>query len=233
MKGLRILLLAAVAASTPAFAENRDLSAAFRGQYETPVTDALVDRDACREWCAGETKARPDAAGLVVAKGRQSPVVYGLGFGRGPKPGARHLTVGFTEAVPVGTLYLSAGNVSVSVLKPDAAYPGDPANEDDWQALSCVQRDKRPAARAKERGASFWYGGEGLVTRAVRITAKVAATETPDESGNYGGWVAALYVFKDRLLNIAPYSSPSATANGRDAKNLTVGVLDDWTRWGD
>ncbi len=40
------------------------------------------------------------------------------------QPVTRHLRIGFREAIPVGSVVVRGGGM-LSVLKPDAAYPGE------------------------------------------------------------------------------------------------------------
>ena len=53
--------------------------------------------------------------------------------------GRRHLRIGFKEAIPVGSVMVKGGG-QLSVLKANAAYPGDLARESAWQ----------PAVRVKD-----------------------------------------------------------------------------------
>ena len=236
MNGLFVAVVSVVALAatdlTAETVERRNLTASHRGAMETPVGADLVDAEKCVEWVAGEERPAPEAGRILVPKGGTSEVIYGLGFGRSPKAGPRHLRLAFREAVPVGAIYLNAGKVSVSALKETAEYPGDIANDDDWQPLSCLQGTERPARTSNARGISFWYGPKGLKTRALRITATISETDPVDDSGNRSGGVGALYLLSEELFNIAPYAAADATDDARDAGKLLDGVTDSWDRWG-
>ena len=104
-----------------------------------------VDLAACRAFVDGEEASRPSAAAVAAALcGAPS----GERWSTGPTPGlARHFVVGFKKPVMIGTVCapeyrgtvrmpLRAPDGSfVSILKPAAAYPGDPSNEDHWTLL--------------------------------------------------------------------------------------------------
>ena len=232
MKRASLLLFTLVAAFCLSAAERRNLINTWRGAAETPVAPDKVDVAACAEWLDGETKPRPDAAQLLVTQGKTSRVIYSLPFGRSPKAGVRHLRLGFTEALPVGTIYLNSGCVSIAALKSTAAYPGDLANDADWEPLTCLQGEAAAAPVSKGRTVSFWYGPKDLRTRALRITAQVAPTDPVDDGGNRQGRLAALYVFGERLFDVAPYGTADASENAREAERLINGLAEDWNRWG-
>lgn len=54
------------------------------------------------------------------------PEFRGVKFGDGRVVGVRHLRIGFTESIAVGSVLVRGGGV-LSVLKADAAYPGNVA----------------------------------------------------------------------------------------------------------
>lgn len=229
MKKMIIALAAGAAALCAGAQENerRDRTADYRGAVETSVADDMIDVDSCSEWYDGVLKPCPKAKDLVVAKGRQSGIVYGMSFGVGPKAGARHLRIAFRQDVPVGAVFLNSGKVSISVLKAPASYPGDPSNEELWQPLSCLQGDKKPARVAAERGCSFWYGAKELTTRAIRITAKVADTDAVDDAGNRHGSLSSIYLLKDQLFNISPYAVPMLLTTDATRRTSSTAI---WSR---
>ena len=213
-------------------AERRDLTATHRGKLETALLDENIDVDNCIEWVDGQSKPCPEARKLLVPKGRSSETIYGLGFGRSPKAGRRHLRLAFKGEIPVGAIYLNSGHVSVSVLRANAEYPGDISKDDDWQPLVCLQGESRPSRTASGRGYSFWYGPGEMKTRALRITATANETDPVDEGGNRQGGLGAVYILPEPLFNLGPYAVADATDNGRDAKNLVDGDVESWNRWG-
>ena len=107
-----IIALAAGAAALCAGAqenERRDRTADYRGAIETSVARGGTDAAACAEWFGGNEKPCPKAAELVVEKGSQSKVVYGMSFGRSPDAGKRHLRLAFRDAVRLGGVFLTGG----------------------------------------------------------------------------------------------------------------------------
>ncbi|MEI9999112.1 MAG: hypothetical protein WDO13_08030 [Verrucomicrobiota bacterium] len=62
----------------------------------------------------------------------QEPSTWSLlSYGSSKMPGVRHLRVGFEKPVTIGSI-LARGGGRVSVLKPDAAAPGDMADDSLW-----------------------------------------------------------------------------------------------------
>src|SRR5258708_5204515 len=88
--------------------------ATWEGGRESPISDAQARNP---QWVVGTRDSRPAHSGVF--------------FGVSKVPGPRHLRVGFKREILVGSL-LVAGGGKVSVLKPGAPYPGDPANESEW-----------------------------------------------------------------------------------------------------
>ena len=67
-----------------------------------------------------------------------------MNFGNSKNAGARHLRIGWKNALAVGTV-LTRGNVSVSVLKPGANYPGNPGDKADWIRCAALETERRDA----------------------------------------------------------------------------------------
>lgn len=132
---LRILPLAVVFAA--AVLRAGELAPAF-------VLDD-IDLAQCRATVDAQEVSRPTGAALATAFfGAPGDAVWSTGKQSGP---TRHLVVTFTRPVALGTvcapdfpgtekqpLQAPAGNF-VSILRPEARYPGDPANEADWLLL--------------------------------------------------------------------------------------------------
>ena len=57
----------------------------------------------------------------------------------------RHLRIGFNEPLPIGSVLVRGGG-ALSVLKPDAAYPGDLADDSQWIAAERIVGGKSIAA---------------------------------------------------------------------------------------
>ena len=105
----------------------------------TPISAEVLDNSTFAAWVNGAehpmTNANPNIKmtpeSLLWSTSAQNITAYGFPFGTDKKPGRRHLRLGFTKPVPVETVLVGAGG-ALSVLKPDAAYPGRLDNDEDW-----------------------------------------------------------------------------------------------------
>ncbi|MBA3937067.1 MAG: discoidin domain-containing protein, partial [Planctomycetes bacterium] len=183
-----------------------------------PVLDkADLDAAAFSEWMDGkETVIGPDRrregpAWVVWTRDSQAGW-YGQEFGDGKIPGARHLRLGFTKPIAVGTILADAE--TISVLKSGAAYPGNLGDDSQWL----------PLARLGEGGlASTVDGGElatwvvppGTSTRALRLTHVAKANDR-----RYNGRIAAVWLLADRFDNVAGQAVATASANSEAAGKI-------------
>ena len=147
----------------------------------TPVSQGQLDRAAFAEWFAGHESPIP------VDRARSGPrdVLWtqeqrqdwaGVRFGLEREPGVRHLRIGFTEPIAIGTVLARSGG-QLSVLKPDAAYPGDLGDDSQW--LSAERLDSRAIGPSDDF--EVWNLPPGTKTRAMRFTHVAEAADT--ESG--------------------------------------------------
>lgn len=182
------------------------------------------------EWVDGKAKPLPGAGTeqwLGTSGTTNGP--SGFFFGVGPTPGPRHFRVGFTHEIPLGTV-VTRGKGRLSVLRPEAAYPGDPAKESDWLA----------ADRLRETQISVWILPPGTKTRALRWSAEgaPAADACPDlwrsESLPEGqvGWFGGLYAFAQRMMDVAPYAEIIPLTPGPDTYRLADGEYRVWRNFG-
>ncbi|MBM4031803.1 MAG: hypothetical protein FJ291_08475 [Planctomycetes bacterium] len=182
------------------------------------------------EWVAGETAACPGVGAeqwLGLPGNANGP--SGFFFGVGPTPGPRHFRVGFPREIALGTV-VTRGKGRLSVLRPGAAYPGDPAREADWL----------PADRLRETQISVWVLPPGTKTRALRWSAEgaPAAEAWPDlwrldplPEGQVG-WFGGLHAFPQRLMDVAPYAEIIPLTPGPDARRLADGEYRVWRNFG-
>src|SRR3954469_13922401 len=96
--------------------------------FASPLAQADLDPHAFAEWMEGKEIAighdrRPEGPAWVVWTSDSQAGWYGQDFGDGKIPGPRHMRIGFTRAIAVGTILACAE--TLSVLKPGATYPGD------------------------------------------------------------------------------------------------------------
>jgi hypothetical protein len=173
------------------------------------------------------------AAGLAAGDWLGQPETKtgprGFFFGKGEAAGPRHVRIGFTRQIPLGTV-VTRGQGRLSVLRPEAEFPGDPAREGDWLAADCL----RPAQ------ISVWVLPPGTRTRAIRWTAEgqPAASACP-ELWNDGdlpdglvGWCGGLYAFGDRFIDVAPYAEVVPLTPGPDPERITDSEYRLWKGFG-
>ncbi|NQT21286.1 MAG: hypothetical protein HQ592_16380, partial [Planctomycetes bacterium] len=103
-----------------------------------------------------------------------------------------HYRVGFTEAVEIGSAMWRTG--SLSYLKPDAPYPGDPAEKDHWIAVD---------APPNQSGARLAALPAGTTTRALLVT---------DVRRRHWSRLKLLRLFASRLHNVTPSAIANAEA---------------------
>ncbi len=109
---------------------------ASAGDAFQPLDAVVLDKAAFAQWSAGvespmaESEAKDGPHSVVWATAGRVDW-RGTKFGAGRDVGARRSRVGFTKPVSTGSVLVSGGG-KLSVLKRDAPYPGDPANDSRW-----------------------------------------------------------------------------------------------------
>jgi hypothetical protein len=169
--------------------------------FAAPINKADLDLAAFTQWVDGVEGSAPtwgdkpfDPVRLFWTREASQDYVGGWSFGGGANLGPRHLRVGFHKAVPLGTI-LAAGNCSVSVLAPQAAYPGDLADDAQWIP---AERIAGNAVTARQ-GGIVWTLPRVTETRAIRFTHMPDATDTA-----YAGTLAGVVLVSARYANVAP-----------------------------
>ncbi len=194
---------------------------------ETPVLTSLLDASAYTAWLSGTEETPPASPAWVLWTADGRGVGHsGVKFGKEKTPGDRHLRIGFTEAISVGTI-LAEGNVRVSVLKPDMAYPGDLGDESQWLPAQRISEDDAVCTeQTKLGGIALWVVPFGTSTRALRFTHTAEATDA-----SYDGVLAGALVLKDRLVNLAPFAMPASMSNDKIIERIINGKSDGWSSW--
>ncbi len=196
----------------------------------TPVlANADLDPSAFAEWMDGaETAIGPDRrregpAWVTWTRDGQAGW-YGQEFGDSTKPGPRHLRIGFARTVPVGTILAAAERLSV--LKPDAAYPGDLGDDAQWIPAQRVGREAL-IATADGGECATWILPPGTTTRALRVTHVAQQNDR-----RYNGWIGAVRLMAGRYDNIAIQATVTASANSEAATKVIDGrdngAFDGW-----
>ena len=94
-----------------------------------PVGGDCLDRAAFAHWVGGTespvlAEVAKNGPSSVVWSARARPDWRGVKYAPGRTAGPRCLRLGFTKKIAIGSVLVRGGG-SLSVLKPDAAYPGD------------------------------------------------------------------------------------------------------------
>ncbi len=166
-----------------------------------PAGGTSLDRLAFTQWLGGEeSPIAEDAAkggpGAVVWTVQTRPDWPGVKFGAGRANGVRHLRIGFTQNIAVGSVLVRGGG-TLSVLKPDTAYPGDVANDAQWLAADRLVGGEvsRQKSEMKTMRCGFYRQARRrercvLATRPHRATAKRQA-----------GWAASGSMSSDSVTS--------------------------------
>lgn len=214
MRGLSVVLMWLV------------VTTGWAAELRTPVQVGDLDAAACAQWVDGhETPCtfhedrwkNEQGPKWVLATQQSIPGHSGVTFGASDKPGVRHLRIGFIRPMPAGTLLVHDGG-QVSVLRPDAPYPGDLNDETQWL----------PAARQeKSGGLAIWLLPPHTVTRALRFT-----DVSPEGASTHAGRLSGACLLAERLQNLAPQGAMVASVNQHRAAYLadgsTGGMGDVW-----
>ena len=229
--------MVAVALAAAGLAQDKaDKTDLRRGVFQTQLKAGDLDPAAVAEWVDGQAVSVKDAnkiaAELLWTQDSRQRGAYGYEFGKSKKLGVRHLRIGFAKAIPTGAI-MTLGNVRVSVLKADAAYPGNPADEAQWLSAQRMKDGRVTADEQKEREeCALWTLPPGTQSRAVRFThtSSIAADVTGE--GLYAGSLGGAYLVPERFANIAPLAVAGARSSNDKASRLTNGNRDGyWNGW--
>lgn len=207
---------------------------AWADAFAPAVNGNQFDPAAFAEWADGAEKpvAVKNGPKHVMWTRDSSADWDGVKYGESTAAGPRHLRVGFTEAVPVGSVLVRGGG-RVSVLKSDAKYPGDVTDEGQWVP---AQRIKPPGTAGEALAVStdevsrdeyaVWVLPPGTKTRAVRFSHVPAAADA-----TFGGWLGGAVVLADRYANLAPQAVVLASSNEHAAGKVVDGRSNSWQSW--
>ncbi len=181
----------------------------------TPITRAMVDVENSAVWVNGaETKEGFISSERVLwTSDSRIHSPYGEHFSVGGVDGPRHIRYAFTEPVEIGSIFAVTGD-RISVLKEDAAFPGDMTDESQWISPSRLAPDGTTTAKTAD-GYIVWTF-DGLVrTRAIRMS------HTPDElNPEKRGWINSILLMPDRYQGISAYSRVYAEVNRNSAQKI-------------
>jgi hypothetical protein len=197
------------------------------GPFATSVTNATLDIAASREWVDGAERPYANPEVLRQAMWTQSSPSGSalLLYGASAQPGVRHLRIGFTGPVAVGSILVRGGD-QLSVLRAGAAYPGNLADDTQWIPAQRLVQGQPSAAPVDKQGYAVWILPQGTATRALRFTHTAAASD-----GSFAGTLGGVYVLSARLANLAPQAIVIPSANTAAGNLLTDESYNDWRTW--
>ncbi len=195
-----------------------------------PAGDANLDRAGFAQWVAGrETPIAEDSAKdgpySVVWTAQKRPEWRGVKFGEGRAAGVRHLRIGFTAPITVGSMLVRGGG-ALSVLKPGTAYPGDLADDAQWMPAERLLHGE-PSRKEVPRGEyAFWVLPPGTRTRALRFTHRPSPGDR-----EMAGWLGGVWMNEARLANLAPQALVQSAARDDAGAKLIDRAHNDWHTW--
>jgi DNA-binding beta-propeller fold protein YncE len=209
-----LVLLAGLVLASPTWAAHPEVNT------QTAISAEDIDSAAYADWVDGAEHAiAPQSTASTTWVGaiwtRQTmPEMHGSTFGESTTPGPRHLRVGFKTPLAVGSVLVYGGG-RLSVLKPDAAYPGNLASEADWLPAQRIKNDAVSQDEVSAEELAIWVFPPGTKTRALRFTHDAKASDP-----KYAGKLQGAIVLADRLVNIAAQAIASASARDEAASVL-------------
>ncbi len=196
-----------------------------------PMGGATIDKSAFTQWVDGRESpiAEADAKGgpsAVIWTAQTRPEWPGVKFGEGRTAGVRHLRLGFTGPLVVGSLLVRGGG-TLSVLKSDATYPGDMADDSQWVPAERLLHDSSSQEEVDNEGFALWVLPANMTTRALRFS------HVPQPGDReMAGWLGGVWILEARLGNIAPQALAQTVA--RD--DVSARLVDEsnnrqWQTW--
>ncbi|MCW1924477.1 hypothetical protein OKA05_18060 [Luteolibacter arcticus] len=194
----------------------------------SPIAKEDLDAAAFAEWSNG--KEAP-----IDSTGGQQKILWtastaadwgGISFGENKVPGVRHLRLAWKTAVPTGTVLVRGGG-TLGVLKPDATYPGNLADDSQWLSAQRISGNEITASEVGYEEYAAWILPPGTTARALRFTHNAASSD-PKYEGRLGGAL----VLAERFANVAPQAIASASAMDEKATLINNSLNDKmWETW--
>jgi hypothetical protein len=196
--------------------------------FRTPLAAEDLDPSAFTQWTdgAGSPLAVADGPRHAMWTRDSAPQWDGVSYGETKQPGVRHLRIGWKRPLAVGSVLVRGGG-RLSVLRGDAAYPGDPGDDAQWIPAQRLKARQATCDEAGQEDYVLWVLPPGVVTRAVRFTHIAEPTEK-----SYAGWLGGACVLGPRLANLAPQAVAAAGARNEAAGRINNETNDGtWGAW--
>ncbi|MBP5233681.1 MAG: hypothetical protein J6333_09760 [Planctomycetes bacterium] len=192
----------------------------------TPVKYDSFDMEKCTVYVNGK-ESKEDYPQQLMWTPLSNPAGHGAHFGKDNAPGQTcHYRFAFKEEIEVGSVLLN-GNGAVSVLKPGVPYPGDLTKDSDWIPADREMPDGTLSRKEGERlDHCLWVLPEVCKTRAIRLSHTTRPVDT-DRHGYCGG----IAVFRERMLNLAPFASILVNVNQVHTPRVNNMVSDMYSLW--
>ena len=177
--------------------------------FATPLSVEDLDPAAFAQWVDGAEKPfdLKDGPRHVVWTRNSRPEWDGVRFSDSKKTGPRHMRIGWKSAIPLGTV-LARGGGQVSVLKPDAAYPGDLKDESQWCPAQRLKNGKVCRDEAGNEDYAIWVLPPKTSTRAIRFSHSPEPTDRL-----YAGWLGGVFVVSERFATVGSQAAAVTVSN--------------------
>ncbi|MCW3052383.1 MAG: repeat containing protein, partial [Chthonomonadales bacterium] len=188
-----------------------------QASLRTPLNAQMLDHDAFAYWVDGHESAveLPKRGPEYVLWTQNSTVEWdGVEFGDSKNVGPRYLRIGFMTPRQVGTVVVRGGG-QLSVLKPDAAYPGRLNIASDWIPAQRLTGTKIRSEEVGREEYAIWTLPPGTKTRALRFAHAPAPTDK-----SYAGWLGGAYLLSERMANVAPQALVVTRANPENSERI-------------
>ena len=232
--GVKVSLLFAVLFiySLPIFSQIKSISLLNSGtSIRSVVKFDNLDTTVYAEWVDGKenhlnTRIPKDPIlQTPLWTDKTTSYLHGVTYGVSNKMGSRHLRIGFYHFISVGSI-IAEGGGKVSVLKPNAPYPGDLNDESQWIPAQRLVNGQLSNKELNRTQCTVWVLPSGTNTRAIRFS------HQPDIiDASYSGRLMGAWVTDKRVANIAPSGFITTKSNIASAKMLTNEEIDGGDRW--
>jgi hypothetical protein len=202
-------------------------AAPLSGPFATPLTAALIDQKSAAEWVDGAERplANPNALRQVVWTQNGPAQGAALTFGLSNQPGIRHLRLGFTLPIEIGSVLVRGGG-RLSVLRAGAAYPGNLADDSEWLPAHRIAGRLESSEQVGSENYALWVLPPGTRPRALRFSYDAAPTDS-----KYAGTLGGVYLLPSRLANLAPEAAIAVSAGTANAPRLIDEQYNAWAAW--